>query len=364
MSSIAQDEGAAWGRGIVSRARFGGPGLRRPRSDPCQSSGPRWIEFRNGSLQSLLGMWPDCSPTGTLSPSAPGRSLSLPSPSASSTASTPRTPARGAGSMRPARSAMTPSPCRSGPPPSTRGRRIGIPAVPEHAASRTSRGTAAEPTSQKLTMTRGALGPCTGRCNVASRRWTRRKSLRPQSVGYRDGSFATAHKLVRVIHAVLHDRPYTDPGIDDERLVVERHAPRWIRSSAPSRRTRGRRIATFRPPSTPLGAIDDCIVGDVVEPHPAHRPPLGPPRPRKSLRPRESHPRVIPDYPDLSRIKTLGHAARNTGSQSVVRHQLPVQLDNGLNGTKVDGRPLCPTAHTLTRFIRRGDHRHGELDNT
>ena len=55
---------------------------------------------------------------------------------------------------------------------------------------------------------------------------------------------------VRVIPAVLHDRPYTDPGIGDERLVVERNAPRWIRSSAPSRRTRGRRIATFRPPST------------------------------------------------------------------------------------------------------------------
>ena len=40
---------------------------------------------------------------------------------------------------------------------------------------------------------------------------------------------ATAHKLVRVIHAGLHDRPYTDPGIDDERLVVERNAPRWGR---------------------------------------------------------------------------------------------------------------------------------------
>ena len=61
---------------------------------------------------------------------------------------------------------------------------------------------------------------------------------------------ATAHKLVRVIHAGLHDRPYTDPGIDDERLVVERNAPRWSRRSAPARRTRGRRIATFRPPST------------------------------------------------------------------------------------------------------------------
>ena len=32
---------------------------------------------------------------------------------------------------------------------------------------------------------------------------------------------ATAHKLVRVIHAGLHDRPYTDPGIDDEALVVD-----------------------------------------------------------------------------------------------------------------------------------------------
>ena len=41
---------------------------------------------------------------------------------------------------------------------------------------------------------------------------------------------ATAHKLLRVIHAVLRDdRPYTDPGIDDERLVVARNAPRWIR---------------------------------------------------------------------------------------------------------------------------------------
>ena len=74
----------------------------------------------------------------------------------------------------------------------------------------------------------------------------RRKSLRPQSVGYRDGSLPPPTSWC----AVLHDRPYTDPGIDDERLVVERNAPRWIRSSAPSRRTRGRRIATFRPPST------------------------------------------------------------------------------------------------------------------
>ena len=71
--------------------------------------------------------------------------------------------------------------------------------------------------------------------------------------------------------------------------------------------------ADARPPDRDLpptqhnltGAIDDCIIGDVVEPHPPHRPPLGPPRPRTSLRPRESHPGVIPDYPGLSRIKTF-----------------------------------------------------------
>ena len=43
-----------------------------------------------------------------------------------------------------------------------------------------------------------------------------------------------------MIHAVLRDdRPYIDPGIDYERLVVERNAPRWIRtlnSTAFSRR--------------------------------------------------------------------------------------------------------------------------------
>ena len=37
----------------------------------------------------------------------------------------------------------------------------------------------------------------------------------------------------RVIHAVLSvlrdDRPYTDPDIDYEKLIVERNAPRWLR---------------------------------------------------------------------------------------------------------------------------------------
>ena len=49
-------------------------------------------------------------------------------------------------------------------------------------------------------------------------------------LGYKRAILATAHKLLRVIHTVLrNDRPYTDPGIDYQRLVVERNAPRWLR---------------------------------------------------------------------------------------------------------------------------------------
>ena len=49
-------------------------------------------------------------------------------------------------------------------------------------------------------------------------------------LGYKRAILATAHKLLRVIHAVLRDdRPYTDPGVDYEHLVVARNAPRWIR---------------------------------------------------------------------------------------------------------------------------------------
>ena len=49
-------------------------------------------------------------------------------------------------------------------------------------------------------------------------------------IGYKRAILATAHKLLRVIHTVLReDRPYTDPDIDYEKLVVERNAPRWIR---------------------------------------------------------------------------------------------------------------------------------------
>ena len=48
--------------------------------------------------------------------------------------------------------------------------------------------------------------------------------------GYKRATVATAHKLARTIHSVLtNQRPYRDPVIDHEALVVRRNAPRWIR---------------------------------------------------------------------------------------------------------------------------------------
>ena len=50
-------------------------------------------------------------------------------------------------------------------------------------------------------------------------------------LGYKRAILAAAHKLLRVVRAVLRDdRPYVDPGIDYERLAVARNAPRWIRA--------------------------------------------------------------------------------------------------------------------------------------
>jgi len=49
-------------------------------------------------------------------------------------------------------------------------------------------------------------------------------------IGYRKAVTATAHKLLRVIYAVLRDdQPYRDPKVDYERLFVKRNAPRWLR---------------------------------------------------------------------------------------------------------------------------------------
>ncbi len=42
---------------------------------------------------------------------------------------------------------------------------------------------------------------------------------------------AVAHKILRVVFAVLRDKkPYREPGIDYEALAVARNAPRWIRA--------------------------------------------------------------------------------------------------------------------------------------
>ena len=46
-------------------------------------------------------------------------------------------------------------------------------------------------------------------------------------LGYKRAILATAHKLLRVIHAVLgDDRPYTDPGIDYQRVWSSSATPR------------------------------------------------------------------------------------------------------------------------------------------
>ena len=48
--------------------------------------------------------------------------------------------------------------------------------------------------------------------------------------GYKRAIVASAHKLVRIIYAVLRDmKPYYDNGADYEALMVARNAPRWIR---------------------------------------------------------------------------------------------------------------------------------------
>ena len=48
--------------------------------------------------------------------------------------------------------------------------------------------------------------------------------------GYKRAVFATAHKMLRIIFAMLRDdAPYRDPGIDYDQLFVQRNAPRWLR---------------------------------------------------------------------------------------------------------------------------------------
>ena len=47
--------------------------------------------------------------------------------------------------------------------------------------------------------------------------------------GYKRAIVATAHKLARTVFALLRGgRPYRDPEVDYEALVVRRNAPRWL----------------------------------------------------------------------------------------------------------------------------------------
>lgn len=48
--------------------------------------------------------------------------------------------------------------------------------------------------------------------------------------GYRRAIVATAHKMLRVMFAILRDAtPYRDPFTDYEAMMVKRNAPRWVR---------------------------------------------------------------------------------------------------------------------------------------
>jgi hypothetical protein len=42
---------------------------------------------------------------------------------------------------------------------------------------------------------------------------------------------AVGHKLLEIIYVILSKKkPYRDPGVDYERLMVARNAPRWIKA--------------------------------------------------------------------------------------------------------------------------------------
>ncbi len=55
-------------------------------------------------------------------------------------------------------------------------------------------------------------------------------SLQKQRIGYKRAILATAYRMLRAMYRMLsEDRPYRDPAVDYEELVVRRNAPRWIR---------------------------------------------------------------------------------------------------------------------------------------
>ena len=49
--------------------------------------------------------------------------------------------------------------------------------------------------------------------------------------GHKRTIIALGHKMLEVIRAVLKNKqPYQDPGVDYERMAVNRSAPRWIKA--------------------------------------------------------------------------------------------------------------------------------------
>lgn len=78
---------------------------------------------------------------------------------------------------------------------------------------------------------RAALTECAhGAARSTSSQFHRHHRRLADRLGYKRAILGTAHKLLRVIHAVLRDdRPYADPDIDYARLVIAPGAPRWIR---------------------------------------------------------------------------------------------------------------------------------------
>jgi len=49
--------------------------------------------------------------------------------------------------------------------------------------------------------------------------------------GYKRSIVAVGHKILRVCYAVLVEgKPYRDPNIDYEALVVEKNAARWLKN--------------------------------------------------------------------------------------------------------------------------------------
>ncbi|MCY4595493.1 MAG: hypothetical protein OXC19_11950 [Bryobacterales bacterium] len=70
----------------------------------------------------------------------------------------------------------------------------------------------------------------TARCAPRARMFHGHHQALKARMPYKRAILATAHKLLRTIVAMLRDnRPYIDPGIDYDKLLVDRNAARWLR---------------------------------------------------------------------------------------------------------------------------------------